>query len=365
MEQAISIALKLRCSVGRLGQHLRGEGAPPPERSAETADATGLRLALIIAAMLAAGIIHAEDVTLTLDAAPDSAFVVTDADSNIVSTVSATGVTLSGGMSNVAYGPFSTVSGGVLNSVPDDGWYATIGGGYGNAATTGSTTIAGGYYNGANGLASTVGGGAYNSAVGNYGTVPGGLDSHASGAYSFAAGRGAVASHSGTFVWADGTPAYVASTADNQFVVRASGGARFFSDTNATIGVLLSPGGTGWSGVSDRNLKENFTPVDSESLLVALSAIPMTTWNMKSQDDSIRHIGPMAQDFHAAFGVGEDDTHISYSDADGVSLAAIQGLHQLLQERIAETLALRLAIERLDQRLSAIEANANDARTGE
>jgi hypothetical protein len=49
--------------------------------------------------------------------------------------------------------------------------------------------------------------------------------------------------------------------------------------------------------------------------------MPIQRWNMKSQDASIRHIGPMAQDFHAAFAVGEDNRHINSVDADGVALA--------------------------------------------
>jgi trimeric autotransporter adhesin len=59
----------------------------------------------------------------------------------------------------------------------------------------------------------------------------------------------------------------------------------------------------------------------------------IATWNWKSQDASIRHMGPMAQDFHAAFGLGETDKGISTMDADGVALAAIQGMHQELMER--------------------------------
>ncbi len=57
------------------------------------------------------------------------------------------------------------------------------------------------------------------------------------------------------------------------------------------------------------------------------------TWNYRSQDAAIRHIGPVAQDFYAAFGVGEDDRHISTIDADGVALAAIQGLYQVVQQK--------------------------------
>jgi hypothetical protein len=75
----------------------------------------------------------------------------------------------------------------------------------------------------------------------------------------------------------------------------------------------------------------------------------MNEWSYKAQDPSVRHIGPMAQDFHTAFGVGEDDRRISSVDADGVALAAIQGLHSMVQEKEKE-------IEALKQRLAAIEA---------
>jgi len=301
----------------------------------------------------------AEDVTVTLDSAADSAFVIQDAQSNTLTTIWADGRVVAGGggydavtsntLENGALAPFSSVSGGLGNLAGSNAWYGAVGGGY---------------YNGVYGVGATVGGGLYNTASGAYGTVPGGIDSHASGAYSFAGGRGAIATNMGAFVWGDSTAAYISSTVANQFVVRASGGARIFSDTNATVGVQLLAGAGSWSGVSDRNLKENFTPVDHERVLSALNAIPMTTWNMKAQDDSIRHIGPMAQDFHAAFNVGESDTHISYSDADGVSLAAIQGLYRLLKERDAENQELRQAIEALETRLEAIEAGRGNVPAG-
>jgi hypothetical protein len=57
----------------------------------------------------------------------------------------------------------------------------------------------------------------------------------------------------------------------------------------------------------------------------------------------------MAQDFYAAFGVGEDDRHISTVDADGVALAAIQGLYQLMQEQNAQIVALEARVAALEQ----------------
>jgi trimeric autotransporter adhesin len=83
------------------------------------------------------------------------------------------------------------------------------------------------------------------------------------------------------------------------------------------------------------------------TLLDRLAHIPMQTWNYKAQAASIRHIGPMAQDFYSAFNIGEDDTHITAIDADGVSLAAIQGLYKVVQEQQAEIASLKAQMREL------------------
>ncbi len=206
----------------------------------------------------------------------------------------------------------------------------------------------------------TVGGGDYNAASGYYATVPGGNGNVAFGNYSFAAGRQAKANHNGTFVWGDslfnsnGKP----SSVPDEFNVYCSGGARFFSNSAATAGVLLAPGGGSWSAVSDRDSKENVEPVDGRAILERLLSMPLSTWNYKAQDDSIRHMGPMAQDFHAAFGLGVSDKLIDTIDPYGVALASIQGLHSLLQEKDAEIEALRrqvAALAGLPSQLSALE----------
>ena len=80
-------------------------------------------------------------------------------------------------------------------------------------------------------------------------------------------------------------------------------------------------------------MKENIRHVDAKEVLQKVVQMPMTTWNMKTQDSSIRHLGPMAQDFYAAFGLGESERYITSSDADGVALAAIQGLNDKLEEK--------------------------------
>ena len=84
---------------------------------------------------------------------------------------------------------------------------------------------------------------------------------------------------------------------------------------------------------SDRAVKEAFATTDPTAILQRLAELPVQSWNYQWDDASIRHIGPMAQDFAAAFGVGEDDKHICTVDAQGVAFAAIQGLYRLLQEK--------------------------------
>jgi hypothetical protein len=105
--------------------------------------------------------------------------------------------------------------------------------------------------------------------------------------------------------------------------------------------------------MSDRNAKENFAAVDAESVLDKVAALPLSTWNYKEQDRSIRHLGPMAQDFKAAFGVGETDIGITTVDADGVALAAIQGLNQKLEQKQAEITELKQRLEKLERLINA------------
>jgi len=128
--------------------------------------------------------------------------------------------------------------------------------------------------------------------------------------------------------------------------------------TTATISLTGSTGAIVCSNVtangvvltSDRNAKQNFTPLDPEAALAKVSAMPVTEWNYKSDPAGTKHIGPMAQDFHAAFGLnGGDDTHISVIDEGGVALAAIQGLNQKLNEKDAE-------IEKLKKQLDDLTA---------
>jgi hypothetical protein len=260
--------------------------------------------------------------------------------------------TVGGGALNMVSGVGSTAAGGLQNTVSSD--QSTVGGGMGNAASGLRSTVGGGFGNMVSGDHATVGGGFRNAASGLRSTVPGGDGNTASGNFSFAAGRSAKANHVGAFVWADAFGTDFASTADNQFNVRASGGARIASNTAATMGVRLAPGGNAWMSLSDRHLKENFTPVDGRAILRQLSLIPITRWNLKSQDPSIWHLGPMAQDFHAAFGLGEDDRYINGSDADGITLVSIQALYQMSVEKDRHIEELQQRIKRLEQMVETL-----------
>jgi hypothetical protein len=338
---------------------------------------------------------------------------------------------IGGGTNNLIGTPRSVISGGENNYVAGD--YAMVGGGgnnqaigrssfvgggggrdssgggpYGNTASGDWSTVGGGWFDLASGYSSTVGGGAINHATNAYATVPGGGFNVAGGAYSFAAGDQAYAIHQGSFVWADSQGTAFASTANDQFSIRAQGGVRLNTDTSIFCGsqtrqmlnlwgtqygigvqssttyfrcdnasgtagfswfkggvhndnqnnpgggiemMRLTSSGLTVNGVfvsaSDRNLKENFNPVNGREVLEKVATLPLSKWNFKADPES-RHVGPMAQDFYAAFGVGPDDKHITTIDESGVALAAIQGLNQKLEEKEAR-------IHELEERLSRLE----------
>ena len=321
----------------------------------------------------------------------------------------------------------STISGGAGNRIRYNTLRGTIAGGSGNTILPGSSLA-------------TISGGSGNSA-GIYSTVPGGRDNAALGNNAFAAGSHAKANHNGTFVWADFHENNFASTAANQFLIRAAGGVGigtnaprhqlrisggplwtsaawggaieldnasaiawnanaggnrfgigqssgglYFFATGSDPGNTVNPAfytmvlsdnafvgirnnnpstylqvvnatcnGSSWINSSDRALKENFAPVDGREVLKKVIALPIQSWNY-TNDASSRHIGPIAQDFHAAFSLnGTNDTHIATVDADGVALAAIQGLNQKLEEEIAHHRAKDAEIADLKERLAGVE----------
>ncbi len=317
--------------------------------------------------------------------------------------------TVSGGYQNIASGFVSTISGGGYNTASDagaigggtsnsaTGRYATIGGGFSNDASGEQSTIAGGLGNDVASSYSAIGGGAANYVSGHCATIPGGYECTAEGDYSiatgyqciaegdhsFAGGYKASANEDGSFVWSDnssvdslfGESEGFYAFAENSFCVRATGGVVFVSEVKTEeeirdgiiipdmyTGVQLKPGAASWSRMSDKEAKDILAEVDGRDVLARLSTIPVTSWSLKSQDPSIRHIGPMAQDLYAAFGYGEDERYINGSDVDGIALVSIQALYELSQEKDAEIAAqqdqiddLRAEIEALKEAIAAKE----------
>jgi hypothetical protein len=208
-----------------------------------------------------------------------------------------------------------------------------------------------------------------------------GTFTQASGDHSMAIGQHADTNgKSGSFVWGDGTQGFssVKAVTNNQFVVRAT---RFWFGNNNNVtasigkfietstGAFLSTGGA-WVNSSDVNRKANFSPVDGEETLTKLVTLPIQTWNYRDEEASVRHVGPTAQDFRAAFGLGASETSIATVDADGVSLAAIQALARRTTElyRDNESLhrandELRAVVRALAQRIDEmLQSNSGEDR---
>jgi len=260
-----------------------------------------------------------------------------------------------------------TIGGGSNNIIQAGANFATIGGGQGNTNSGPWATIGGGKFNSCSSYYATVVGGFANSASGMYATVGGGYFNTAIGPDSFAAGTLAHAVDDGSFVWADDNSFTFSSGGPNQFAVRATGGFRFVTGIdvsgNAIAGVRVPPGGTAWTTISDRSAKKNLSPVDTKAVLEKLAGIPVEKWNYKWEAvTNTPHIGPMAQDFKAAFYPGRDDKSISTLEFDGVELAAIQGLNQKLNEKDAEIQQLKQSVLELQQTVSQLTQKKSNSK---
>jgi hypothetical protein len=272
---------------------------------------------------------------------------------------------VSGGTGNNASGTYSTVSGGTKNNA--SGTYSTVSGGTKNNASEYFGSVSGGISNTASALASTVSGGQDNTASGETSTVAGGFLNTASGSGAYAAGGGANATHASSFVWNgftdNSTGAIPKASLDsgrvhfyspNGFTVfttnpgvpndcnKASPGTDCWVHINhdsqqisTSSGGYLTAAGE-WKNGSDRNSKTDFQTIDSQDVLARVVAMPVTQWRYKSEGAGVTHIGPMAQDFFAAFKLGSDDKAIGTVDESGVALAAIQGLNQKLEMQLGE-----------------------------
>jgi hypothetical protein len=272
--------------------------------------------------------------------------------------------TVAGGALNVASAFGAAVLGGFFNVA--SGQYATMSGGSENLAAGAHSTVAGGFDNevtaaGVAGSGAAIGGGSGNRVGGMNATVPGGLANEALGFASFAAGRKANAIHNGSFVWGDDTDTDVSSTNVNQFIARASGGIWLGTTSSPSFdigtdflrtstGAHLTIGGA-WTNSSDFDRKENFEPVNRHEVLAHLAALPIMRWTYKAEECAVRHMGPTGQDFAAAFGLGSDDKSIATVDADGVALAAIQALYEIVKEKEGEIETLKTRLTKLEGEL--------------
>ena len=111
--------------------------------------------------------------------------------------------------------------------------------------------------------------------------------------------------------------------------------------------------------ISDAAQKENRDPVDEHQVLDSLLEIPIETWNYIAEPDAIRHMGPMAQDFFEAYGLGADD-RLSAIDVQGVALASIQALHEIVLEKDAQIVELEVRLAELEERVVMDESPSVD-----
>ncbi|HET8875399.1 MAG TPA: tail fiber domain-containing protein, partial [Casimicrobiaceae bacterium] len=296
-----------------------------------------------------------------------------------LNTTTGNDASIGGGASNMALGDAASVAGGFGNTAA--GIAATVAGGGGNTASGNHATVGGGRGNNASGHRATVVGGEDNVADHDSATVLGGRLNQAAAAVSVAAGEAAIAMHTKSFVWDAWNSGSATSFRSNAFQIhgengldieygtrRADGGGTswvfignaFPGQAIATsTGAFLSTGGT-WVPSSDRARKTSVLPIDPAAVLEAVMQVPITSWQYKVEDPGIRHIGPMAQDFYRAFGFGYNDKSIATIDADGVALAAIQGLRKLLLEKDAEIDGQRREIVALKERMVEVDAIRED-----
>jgi hypothetical protein len=186
--------------------------------------------------------------------------------------------------------------------------------------------------------------------------------------YSVAIGRMASTNgHTGAMVFGDASiNDSVRASANNQFTVRAAGGIRLYSNATLTNGCFIAASGGSMSCTSSRHVKHGFTDVDGESVLRKIAGMPVQRWRYNGERADVWHLGPMAQDFRAAFGLGTDDTSIGVLDIAGVNLLAVQTLERRtreLDERTREVTALRDEVatlrarqEEMERRLARLEA---------
>lgn len=307
--------------------------------------------------------------------------------------------TISGGILNTikSYAYQSSIAGGFNNTLNPNAYYSAIGGGANNTVSSAYATVPGGTLNIAGGAYSfAAGDGAYAAYDGSFvwadsqgptfqSTAPNQFLVRAAGGVGININNpaGAALSVGGNTRLNDNNIYLRPGTDVNHGLGYYYGSKSFGGDTTIDGPVLFGFAGgrlgteqfgaehiaVAWTAtsvtvygtfnnLSDRNAKENFRPISSEEMLNRVLQVPVTEWSYKT-DPATRHIGPTAQDFHAAFGVGTDERHIAPIDEGGVALAAIQGLNQKVEIRAQQSeqqlATLRTQNSELKQRNAALE----------
>ena len=243
---------------------------------------------------------------------------------------------------------------------------STVGVGFGSAVTvSGTAGFSSGASNVCSGFACTAIG--YTVRAGGQGSVALGYRTTANNDYAVAIGyRASNNTHTGTMAMGDeSTTDSVRNQADNEFRIRYNGGIRLRVSTAANgntpgaggnVGCDLTVAVPSWTCASSRTLKENYLTVDGEDVLLRLRTLPITTWSMIGGDGHVRHMGPVAEDFYRAYGLGLGETTIGLGDIDGVNLAAAKALEARTAELQREVTDLRAELAALRAELQAMRA---------
>lgn len=252
-------------------------------------------------------------------------------------------------LNNNQSGSYNTASGFQALIINGTGSYDTA---TGSSAlfrnTTGSYNTAGGYQS------------LYSNTTGNNNTAlgNGALYANSVGSNNIALGHLSGSNVTGSFTICIGNKGAAGEGGTIRIGEPSIHGATFLSGTVFANGFAVT---------SDRNAKENFQEIDSLAILEKVAALPVSEWQYRTNADKGRHIGPMAQDFAAAFRLnGGDDRHLSVVDEGGVALAAIQGLNRKLesamQSRETQIQRLTRKMEEKDSRLEALERQLNEMK---